>query len=525
MSHLIFVPHRPRTESPVFLSNRRFIQWMLPLIALLSTAPGLAAQPDFAPGLCVVDVKNATMAFAEHIAPGFPVAKLEWASLALAHDVRSAPGLPRLILYPRFYSGLALSVSGNGTLEQFVGQFPSSAELIGQDQYAVEPASGRILGANNTGLYDYDRNIGEFRVLTHTEIQAMKSVPRLGVVFAATRAGLSRISRDGMESIPGTSAQEIGWIEVIADLPVHKAVLLSTYRQGPHDHEPQMRQAWLSHDNGSIELLADTSGSLFTRGEQISRAGESRDPGRIMAIAGHRLLDIKMRHGANGFSPEDITTRTGTGDLFFGEHYLITQSGEFLLLGRASWSGRYGLERLASSGLEAVSGGQTIAATALSWMRESVSLGQILIWDQHGLYAYDGTRAMLIPGSAPKTIGEVARPYDLPSIGREIIKTPQGLFQVSVQGLERLQLPFEANFETSVAELPALHVGLIATSDNLYALMPDGTVLPIRSGPSDEYLRGDAFLGLLPDGNAMLVGGKRSLHLVVGSLELQHDRP
>ena len=492
---------------------------------VLADVSPAVTQEAFAPDLCVMAVENATIEVARSLVPrGVEIPRQLSVSSALARDAIMLPGVPKPILYPWFAGRSAWTVSGDNRFEALQGPFPSSSLL---DEFAVETATGRVLGARSNGVYAFEPERGQFRLLVPAlrggrrgeiesdtdfrSVHGITHVARLGMTLIGTENGVFQLAGEDVQPLTGAGKREVGVVYKIIDLPVHRAVILV----GRH-------RALLRHDGGTVESLADLSGGLFSSDDYVVRAWESRQPGRILLRGQKRLLEIEMRQSQRGFSPgHSSALASSSSNITLND--LATRSGDYLLLGRSPWSGQGRIRRMEADGFHAVVG------EGIEWprsggvrMQDVTTRGLVLISGGDRLYAYDGSRVSALPGTEPDRIGQFPRVHEMPSIGMVILQTDRGLFELTAtHQVEPLRLPFprgeDGYLSLALSELPAAHIGLIATRTNLYAMTPDGVVRPIRGGAADRY-GFTTFAGVIPGRNLMLVRGRNSLHLIGRSL-------
>jgi hypothetical protein len=487
-------------------------------ISLLLSAPFASAQSETVPHLCLVSVKNSARSSVAFVAVDDGRFGTHGTASNLGPGVQILPGLPRLILYD---TQRAWTVSEDNVLVPFEGPFPHAVMF---DQLAVTTVNGQMQGTNHEGVYVLDPGSDRFRQIVAAPfgkqdgsvtgfrfINTIGVIPRLNMTLIGTDNGVFRLRGETVEPLAGATGREVGPIIKIADLPVHGAIMLAGYHS-----------AMLRHDNGSVTTLVDTSGGLFSRAEQIISAIESRQPGRVVVKGPWTLREVEMRPSSVGFSPGHTTTlfsySPGSGWI----PNLVTRAGEYLFL-RQSWFGRYQLEHLEPDGMQRVPG-DPIAnfGDVPSWERpflwESAALGLVLFQSPAGWYAYDGNQVSLIPGSAADQLGKGGVPRDLPSIGKVVLKTERGVFELTDRRrFSPLQLPFHVDpLKFAVADLPAAHVGVISNGNNLYALTRSSAVYPIEGGSLDSYSF-QPFVAVVPGRNAMLIRGVAGMHLIMTS--------
>lgn len=504
---------------------------------LAGTLP-VSAEEAFAPNLCVLPIKNSTVEAARALAkPGDRFIDNYPASMTLAQSVVMLPGVSKPILYPWFAGNHTWTVSEDNTFEALQGPFPNSRLW---DRFAIEMDTGRVVGTHEDGVYAFDQGKGQFElivrafsrqrgdeVVSPTEfyrIHTIVHIARLGMTLVGTENGVFQLIGESVRPLAGAGKREVGPVATIIDLPVHRAVMLAG---GNGDMAGGGPGAMLRHDDGSVERLASISKGPVGSGDYIITASESRQPGRIIIRAAKTLLEIDMQPSRAGFSPVGASTlMSSAGNLDLKE--LKTKSGEYLILGRkVGWFGQRGLERLEKDGLHTVPGVPVDTSGRESHgVRELAGLGLVLIGSKDRLYSYDGKQVALFPADDSDPTGRSGIAADLSSIGKFILTTERGLFELKAAGtLEQLSLPFDYGSDVylkiTVSEFPAAHVGLIATKDNLYAFSPSGVVQPIRGGNYDEYI--DPFAGEIPGRNVMLVLGKNNLHLIATGAHCQNS--
>ena len=140
----------------------RFVCWMLAAVFLVGTCAA-AAPADFAPGLCMVPVKDGTKTWVDEVA-AFD-ARTSAARPTSRYPVPVPLQLPEAILYR--HNGGAWKISNDNVLMPFGGGFPNSWLW---DHFIVESPSGRILGtgADKKSVFSFDPDSGLFALRCHS---------------------------------------------------------------------------------------------------------------------------------------------------------------------------------------------------------------------------------------------------------------------------------------------------------------------------------------------------------------------
>ena len=487
---------------------RRPLACLVLATVVLVGSPMGRAETTARPTVCVLTVKNSGI---ESLGSSPEVGPIgHSARFMLAGESVMQPGIPEPILYRGLYGspGRNNTITPGNTLQRLTGVFPFAGLT---DHFAVDGATGRLLAVNHyDGLFSFDLRTSRFSPILLTSsggrvtsagigtFSSIAYVPRLGHTLLGTDNGVYRLAGDVLEPVGGAEGQKTGLVTTMVDLPVHEAILVN----GGHD------RIVLLHDDGTTEPLLDLSGGVVSSDDYLVAAYESQKPGRIIIRTGRSLIEVEMHPSRAGFSPGRLRTLMSHG----ATPGVMTQAGEYLLLGRPGWFTRYGLEKLEADGLHPVPGDppRNLDGARL-W--KATSLGGVLIETKDGLFRYDGTRVTEVASSSPERIGRYVSPVDVPAVGLITLQTDQGLFTLDREGrLKRLVVPGYSYTGNSVSELAAAHVGLVATEHDLFAFDSDGNVWPIPGDTHDRYQ--DPFVGAIPSRDVMLLGGDRALYLV-----------
>ncbi len=103
-----------------------------------------------------------------------------------------------------------------------------------------------------------------------------------------------------------------------------------------------------------------------------------------------------------------------------------------------------------------------------------------------------------------------------------VMSSEKGLFELTREPcFKALALPFAPDREGGgwppLAEMPASRMALVSVQEGLFALDASGSVRAVRGSNPDLPGHGFAFAGVIPERGAMLLRGRRALHLAIDS--------
>jgi hypothetical protein len=200
-----------------------FVGIVAGLFSYTATLPAYADAKRF----CVVAVKN-----------GKPTEKDVNQAHRLIFRVETFPGVPRPIIYPSNRGGV-WTVDDDGAFVQFGGAFPSNWL---HDKFAFETHSGRVIGLNTYPeffhrIWALHPNTTAFQEIPVEDVKrfgglsSLRYVPRLKATAFGNRNGLFILRNDKIEIVPGGS-EKAGWVTGIFDLPEYEALILNIEKKG-----------------------------------------------------------------------------------------------------------------------------------------------------------------------------------------------------------------------------------------------------------------------------------------------------
>jgi hypothetical protein len=153
-------------------------------------------------------------------------------------------------------------------------------------------------------------------------------------------------------------------------------------------------------------------------------------------------------------------------------------------------------------------------------MSDARAIGAVAIWADDGLHLYDGKTIHPIVGADATRFGDaIPRIVDLPGIGRTLVTSSAGLFEITVDGnLIALEMPFRTTRfpPPQLADWPEAGVALAAVDNAIYAVDRD---LEARPVPGGRAIRTDWTTlfdsGSLPETGDKVLTGRNGLFLAV----------
>jgi hypothetical protein len=156
------------------------------------------------------------------------------------------------------------------------------------------------------------------------------------------------------------------------------------------------------------------------------------------------------------------------------------------------------LERLQDRSFVPVPGGEVQMAGGQP-MHDLPTLGIVLLktvsdadrgFGNGGLLAYDGDRVTPIADSGHEEIGDFVKVYDARSLGKVLLLTTKGLYELTTERtIRRIATPPAFSFEwlPAIAEMPASRVALLLGDAGVLALDTGGQVHPVKGSERYRY--------------------------------------
>ena len=430
------------------------------------------------------------------------------------------PGLPSLVFTPSNRRG-QWTIDASRRLVPYAGVFPHS--FLDRGRWVREPWSSRVVSVTYGGGL----------------------MPGGGV--AVLRPGGA-----GFEQIDPRSFHSVHV------LPRRKVSVVTSSKDGPLTVGDRELMPWLSHEqlsaheirgiyslhdapslNATVVLDLDRRVYILTDDDEWHRVGtlDKDDYGRLLdapgsqgvLLAANRSV-IFIRKDADGrhFHATVLDSGRSYGASFpfklsglFGQILAYSKGG---ILGR----GR-GWRRLLGDEFESIPGGDIGLPDLLTpyggHIEDLPTIGRTMIEGRDAMFLYDGKTLTPVGGGEWSVIGELPRVYDLPSIGRVVVTTKRGMFELTRKGmLMAIPTPFPADGlpMPQIADWPDSGVALVATRSGLFTLDSDLAAKPIPGSEAVGFLSLSTFSGINPGTGEMVLTGAHALFLAVDG-ERTHD--
>jgi hypothetical protein len=457
---------------------------------------------------CVVPVKD-----------GFPTAADVGEAWRITNVSFRIPGLPSLVFTPQNRGG-QWTIDADRRLVPYIGLFPHT--FFDRGRWVLEPWSSRVVAAAMSGSVSFLKPGGtRFEEFEHGRtgpVLGVYGLPRrhLTVVTSRERGPLIAGER---ELTPWLSAEEMSAHNVHGIYSIHDA--------------PSLSGAIVLDLDGNIHVLTDDDqwfqvGTL-SKGDHGAVLDASGSKGALYRASNSVLFIHKVDDGSGRHFRADVLRSTpafGAGEVFpvtklFGQVLTFLSDGMFGFHKR--W------RRLTPSGFEDIAGGdiglpnpQTLPYGSID---DLTTIGRTLIEGRDGLFLYDAEKITPVVGGDRRTIGELPWVYDLPSIGRVLVATRNGMFELTNAGkLVALSMPFPADGLPlpDVTDWPESGVALVSTRAGLFTIDSDLKAMPVLGGDSVSFGRLNPATGVNPATGEMVLTGSRALFLAIDS-QRSHD--
>lgn len=171
-------------------------------------------------------------------------------------------------------------------------------------------------------------------------------------------------------------------------------------------------------------------------------------------------------------------------------------------------------QHLTPEGFNDIPGGDFAPGTPAAYVRDQPTLGLTLFQGSTGLYLYDGATMEPVKGEARESLV-----YDLPSIGRVLVVTQSGIFEVTRDGtLVSRPMPFPATGvfpEPQLADWPQAGVALVATRAGVFSLDRDLNARPVLGGDQIDLGGLDFAHGTMASTGDLILTGRNGVFLAV----------
>lgn len=359
----------------------------------------------------------------------------------------------------------------------------------GEDHFDEIPASAGETGHRFTAIATFSgRHLTV--VVEHT-----------GAVFAVADKALEPwLSKDDL------AAEGIHGIQRLYDSPLLSAVII--------------------RDTDDVLHLLTADGKWYRLGAvEHSISGYFVDaPASGAALLIDQRSVVAIRKSSDG-------TVSFTLETFSGQHFYVSKLFGQLIGFRRPFltSGRW--QRLTPSGFADIPGG-TFADGP--YVHDLPTLGRTMFGGDDGLYLYDGAEIKPINGAGRQRFSSWPSIYDLSSIGRVLIATQSGIFEVTRSAeLVPRPMPFPANGaypKPQLADWPKAGVALVLTRLGLFVLNRDLSARPILGGDQIGLGGLDFAQGEMAATGDLILSARNGIFLAVdgnkdaGSAICQHER-
>jgi hypothetical protein len=474
---------------------------------------GAAAAADFARSadLCVLPVVRGSPGEADE----FDIKRMLRRTVVL-------PGLPGPVMYRVIRRvGDPVWTVTNGTLEPLGGPFPDPKDGESSDKFAVDGATGRIFGVNRQGeVFVAEPGTKDFRRL-HSPYEdwdpfpgmparpnqnkrppfsgLLTYLPERQTVLFGFSTSTNRIEGDKLVQEDRTSLYRIEgekFVLVSDKLPFRFPIQIDTLpKLGALLVTSANNGMAILHDNGTIEIVREP---VLSEPGVHPRVVELSDPPRVLVHAKdmlifpqtqpppEQLVPQLRRLNTAGYTPSEASAVTGT--------YLVPSG--------------MGVFRLGPQGYERVPDSDKIYH---SRYYDVPSLGIAVVRGGEELRIFDGRSLSPIPDSGYKRLGEVTGVYDLQSIGKVLVATKKGLFELTPQHtLVSIALPGSPDANgMAVVEMPRSEAAILLVANGAYAIGRGGEVQTLPGGNALAFAPGvpSKPLGVVSTTNEFLFTG------------------
>lgn len=527
-------------------SARRW-PWPRPVISAAAVLVAGAAHASHAskdenPHLCVVPVAGATAEDLKRIEAVRGVWLAGRPSRLLLERAAVLPGVPRPLI-TQWFGRRPWTVTEANAYEPFGGDYPS--RFFDPLGVVVERPSGRLLlpRIEDGGSALYAMRPGRdphFLPITTPDgltagralgrLERLLHVPRLGATLIGTRDnGLWELRGDDAAPLPlPTEAARSHGPRGMAvaphfDLPDQRAVVV----------QAGAGQWLLRHDDGHFEPLIDLRSGW---------GGDAPDwLDRVVGLADPKFVLLMSYWGARWLAEFGVAADGGSATAFARlrrvmpllarpapgyerPNEAVTARGGYVVMGGGNQPRRnppaQEVRRIADGGLAPVRGLAGIAGPLR--FTDLPPRGVVAVATTGAIHLLDERlgSAAAVPDSGEERTGRYRRLYDLPSMDMVVVAGEKGLFELTreprLRALGRPRAPDHATGEVpALAEMPASRLALLVVEEGLHALDASGSLRRVPGSNPDLLRSSGAFAGAIPERGAMLLVGRRALHLAI----------
>lgn len=424
------------------------------------------------------------------------------------------PGLPAPVFTPTISRG-QWTIAADRHFVFYTDRFPQS--YLDAGKWVREPWSGRVVAVSYGGGLsiltpgtDHFEEVGDIAAKVRPSYSAISVLPRRRLTIV-TGPGNTPFVVDGNSLRPWLSSDELAahgvhGVSQLLDSPLLSATII--------------RDA----DN-VLHALTDKDewyriGSIAKR-DFSARIVDVPASGAALMFTNTSLIAIRMHNDRSG-NPFDLETLTTAGRLAGSNFYPSHVFGRALAYERASFfDQRRRWRQLTPQGLVDIPGGSLSLPesdhSAGEYIFDVPTLGRTLIEGGKGLYVYDGTKIEPVLDGEREKIGKYPRVYDLHTIGRVLLATQSGIFELTRDGrlVDRpMPFPTQGIFPTpEIVDWPRAGVALVATKAGIFVLDRDLAATPVAGGDMINFSGGQFSVGEMPDSGEMILTSRQGIFL------------
>ena len=427
------------------------------------------------------------------------------------NNVFTIPGLPA----PVFTNSPVgpWTVTADRRLVPYTGVFPHSFLDLGN--WVVEPWSKRVVAIPYSGgVAVLDPGSDRFETIGGASRDrvggyfSLAVLPRRRLTIVIGNGGMPFVV-DGRSLRPWLSRERLAQIGLRGILSLRDAPALSATIVVDVDHHVWVlsdADAW--QDIGQIDR--DTGGF---------RVFDAPD-GRELLFASGRLIGLRRDDG--GAQPRFSMTTLAWDDAIGGSRFQVSQLfHRVLTYERPSvFSLQPRWRALKGDSFIDIPGGATGFPGNMrrGSIQDLPTLGRTLIRGQDRLFLYDGEKIVPVQNSNYKQIGRAFDVYDLPEIGRVLVATSRGVFELTGDGrLVPRAMPFPATGLPlpQFADWPGAGVTLASTAAGIFGLDRDLSAVPIPGSDRVDLGWLPVAPGRIPATGDLILNGRRGVFLAV----------
>jgi hypothetical protein len=468
---------------------------------LFACFAGHAYALDTGPRFCIVPVKD-----------GMPTGGDVGEAWRITDVSFRIPGIPSLVFTPMNRGG-QWTIDTNRRLVPYVGPFPHT--FFDQGRWVLEPWSSRVVAAASFGgvsvLKPGATGFEEFDNGHRGHFLGVYVLPRRRLtVLTSEKSGPQVVGEK--ELTPWLSAAEMAAHNVhgiysVQDAPSLNAAIVLDLDHNVHvltDDDQWFQVGTLDRDDHGIIFDAPGSqGALYAAGKSVFFIHKVDDGSGL-----HFRADVLRSTPAFGAGSVFPVTK------LFGQVLTFANRGWFDFHKR--W------RRLTPHGFEDITGGDIGLPEPGTFpygrIDDLSTIGRTLIEGRDGFFLYDGEKITPVIGAGRGAIGKLPWVHDLPSIGRAVVATKNGMFQLTKAGaLVPLPTPFSADGlpKIDIADWPDSRVALVSTRAGLFTLDSDLRATSVLGGDNVSFGRLNPMTGVNPATGEMVLTGHRALFLAI----------